>query len=33
MDVLLTCIFNINVRNSPRSDSIPNKNQYYNIIY
>ena len=32
MDVLLTYIFKVNVSNSPRSDSIPNKNKYFNII-
>ena len=32
-DVLLTYIFKVNANNSPRSDSIPNKNQYYNIDF
>ena len=35
MNVLLTYIFKVelvNVSNSPRSDSIPNKNRYFNII-
>ena len=32
MDVLLSYIFKVSVSNSPRSDFIPNKNQYFNII-